>query len=73
MEALGGNTRMVFIAAGMGVYGTGAAPVIARACKEAGLLTVAVVTVPFRSEGPIRMRNAIAASTNCRTMSIRFW
>lgn len=61
MEALGGNTRMVFIAAGMGGgTGTGAAPVIARACKEAGLLTVAVVTVPFRSEGPIRMRNAIA-------------
>ena len=61
MEALGGNTRMVFIAAGMGGgTGTGATPVIARACKEAGLLTVAVVTVPFRSEGPIRMRSAIA-------------
>ncbi len=61
MESLGGNTRMVFIAAGMGGgTGTGATPVIARACKEAGLLTVAVVTVPFRSEGPIRMRNAIA-------------
>ena len=48
MDALSGNTRMVFITAGMGGgTGTGATPVIAKACKDAGYLTVAVVT--FRS------------------------
>lgn len=60
MKALGGNTRMVFITTGMGGgTGTGAAPVIARACKEAGLLTIAVVTIPFKSEGKIRIKNAV--------------
>ncbi|MEE4215276.1 MAG: cell division protein FtsZ [Bacteroidales bacterium] len=60
LEALGGNTRMVFITTGMGGgTGTGAAPVIARACKEAGLLTIAVVTIPFKSEGKIRIKNAV--------------
>lgn len=60
MHALSGNTRMVFITTGMGGgTGTGATPVIARACKEAGLLTIAVVTIPFKSEGKIRIRNAV--------------
>ncbi|MBG0857889.1 MAG: cell division protein FtsZ [Bacteroidales bacterium] len=60
MKALGGNTRMVFITTGMGGgTGTGAIPVIARACKEAGLLTIAVVTIPFKSEGKVRIRYAI--------------
>lgn len=60
MSALGGNTRMVFITTGMGGgTGTGAAPVIARACKDAGLLTIAVVTIPFKSEGKIRITNAV--------------
>lgn len=60
MDALGGNTRMVFLTTGMGGgTGTGAIPVIARACKEAGLLTIAVVTIPFKSEGKIRIRYAI--------------
>lgn len=60
MNALSGNTRMVFITTGMGGgTGTGATPVIARACKEAGLLTIAVVTIPFKSEGKIRIRNAV--------------
>ncbi len=60
LKALGGNTRMVFITTGMGGgTGTGSAPVIARACKEAGLLTIAVVTIPFKSEGKIRIKNAI--------------
>ncbi|MBN1388313.1 MAG: cell division protein FtsZ [Bacteroidales bacterium] len=60
LKALGGNTRMVFITTGMGGgTGTGAAPVIARACKEAGLLTIAVVTIPFKSEGKIRIKNAV--------------
>jgi cell division protein FtsZ len=50
---------MVFIAAGMGGgTGTGAAPVIARAAREQGILTVGVVTKPFHFEGAHRMRIA---------------
>src|ERR1700733_2295178 len=50
---------MVFIASGMGGgTGSGAAPVIARTAKEAGILTVAVVTKPFFFEGNQRMRIA---------------
>src|SRR5512136_2868716 len=60
MEALSGNTKMVFITAGMGGgTGTGATPVIAKACKDAGYLTVAVVTIPFRSELSQRIKLAI--------------
>ena len=45
------GTEMVFITAGMGGgTGTGAAPVVARAAKEAGVLTVGVVTIPFKFE-----------------------
>ena len=45
------STEMVFITAGMGGgTGTGAAPVVARAAKEAGVLTVGVVTIPFKIE-----------------------
>jgi cell division protein FtsZ len=58
MEQLQGS-HMVFIAAGMGGgTGTGAAPVIARAVREAGILTVGVVTKPFSLEGDRRMRVA---------------
>jgi cell division protein FtsZ len=60
MEALSGNTKMVFITTGMGGgTGTGATPVIAKACKEVGLLTIAVVTIPFKSEGKVRIKQAI--------------
>jgi cell division protein FtsZ len=60
MQALGGS-NMVFITAGMGGgTGTGAAPVIARAAREAGILTVGVVTKPFHFEGSHRMRLAEA-------------
>jgi len=60
MKALSGNTKMVFITAGMGGgTGTGAAPVIAKACKDAGWLTVAVITIPFKSEGKVRIGQAI--------------
>ena len=53
------STHMVFITAGMGGgTGTGAAPVIARAAREAGMLTVGVVTKPFHFEGVHRMRLA---------------
>jgi len=55
------GSHMAFIAAGMGGgTGTGAAPAIARAAKEAGILTVAVVTKPFQFEGAHRMRLAEA-------------
>ncbi|MGQ8336383.1 cell division protein FtsZ [Sunxiuqinia sp. A32] len=54
------STKMVFITAGMGGgTGTGAAPVIAEACKELGLLTVGIVTLPFRNEGRRRIKQAI--------------
>lgn len=57
-EALRG-AHMVFITAGMGGgTGTGAAPVVARAAREQGILTVAVVTKPFAFEGNRRMRAA---------------
>ena len=53
------DTDMVFITAGMGGgTGTGAAPIVAEAAKEQGILTVAVVTKPFGFEGPRRMRAA---------------
>jgi cell division protein FtsZ len=53
------SVNMVFIAAGMGGgTGTGAAPVIARAAREMGILTVGVVTKPFHFEGSRRMRLA---------------
>ncbi|HET9537904.1 MAG: cell division protein FtsZ [Mesorhizobium sp.] len=58
MDQLSG-THMCFVTAGMGGgTGTGAAPVIARAAREAGILTVAVVTTPFTFEGSRRMRLA---------------
>ncbi len=53
------GTNMCFITAGMGGgTGTGAAPVIARAAREQGILTVGVVTKPFNFEGAHRMRTA---------------
>ncbi len=59
-QALGENTKMVFITAGMGGgTGTGGAPVIAEACRELGLLTVGIVTIPFRNEGRRRIKQAI--------------
>src|SRR5262249_35798751 len=61
------GAHMVFIAAGMGggtgtgaAPGTGAAYVFARAAKELGILTIAIVTKPFQFEGSQRMRNAEA-------------
>jgi cell division protein FtsZ len=56
---LNDNTKMVFITAGMGGgTGTGAAPVIAEAAKELGILTVGIVTVPFAFEGKKRKLQA---------------
>ena len=58
LDTLSG-AHMVFITAGMGGgTGTGAAPIIARAAREMGILTVGVITKPFQFEGPRRMRVA---------------
>jgi len=60
IDVLKENTNMVFITAGMGGgTGTGAAPVIAQACRSLNILTIAVVTVPSRSEGRKRFDQAI--------------
>ena len=54
-----GRADMVFITCGLGGgTGTGSAPIIARLAKEAGSLTIGVVTLPFSVEGLIRMENA---------------
>ncbi len=56
----GEETKMIFITAGMGGgTGTGAAPEVARIAKEMGILTVAIVTLPFKFEGTKRMRLAL--------------
>jgi len=53
------ETDMVFVTAGLGGgTGTGAAPIVAEIAREAGALTVGVVTKPFLFEGKVRMRNA---------------
>lgn len=58
---------MVFVTCGMGGgTGTGAAPVIANAAKEMGILTVGVVTKPFRFEAKTRMNNALAGIENLK-------
>lgn len=55
------NYNMVFVTCGMGGgTGTGAAPVVAKIAKDLGILTVGVVTKPFRFEARARMTNAIA-------------
>jgi len=59
-EVLSHNTKMVFITAGMGGgTGTGAAPIIAEEARDLGILTVGIVTLPFRFEGKRRMTQAI--------------
>ena len=57
---LNDGTRMAFITAGMGGgTGTGAAPVIAKVSKEMGILTVGIVTIPFRFEGNRKIDQAL--------------
>lgn len=59
-KAIGEKTKMVFITAGMGGgTGTGAGPVIAKACRDLDLLTIGIVTLPFRNEGRRRILQAI--------------
>ena len=55
------NTKMAFITVGMGGgTGTGGAPIIAKICKDLGILTVGIVTTPFAFEGPRRQKQAEA-------------
>ncbi len=57
---LNDGTKMVFITAGMGGgTGTGAAPLIAKTAKEMGILTVGIVTIPFRWEGNKKIDQAL--------------
>lgn len=61
IESMLKGTDMIFITAGMGGgTGTGAAPIVAEIAKDMGILTVAVVTKPFKFEGARRMHNAEA-------------
>ena len=63
-KILDNNTKMLFITAGMGGgTGTGAAPVIASMAKKKGILTVGVVTIPFRNQGNETMSKAIDGIT----------
>ncbi|HQK36595.1 MAG TPA: cell division protein FtsZ [Bacteroidales bacterium] len=64
---LASNTKMIFITAGMGGgTGTGASPVIAKAAREMDILTVAIVTIPFPFEGPLRLDQAIKGINELR-------
>jgi cell division protein FtsZ len=61
---------MVFITVGLGGgTGTGAAPIIAKAAREEGSLTIAIVTLPFAAEGAIRMENAEAGLERLRDVA----
>ncbi|MEM3412285.1 MAG: cell division protein FtsZ [archaeon] len=65
-----GDSNLVFIACGLGGgTGTGSAPIIAQTAKEKGALTIAVVTLPFSSEGKRRMNNALEGLKNLKKAS----
>ena len=67
LNVVANGTKMLFITAGMGGgTGTGAAPVIAQAVKERGILTVAIVTMPFKFEGQRRHNQAIEGITELK-------
>lgn len=64
---LADGTKMLFITAGMGGgTGTGAAPIIAKAAKEMDILTVAIVTLPFKFEGHRRQKQALEGLENLK-------
>ncbi|MFW5965227.1 MAG: cell division protein FtsZ [Halodesulfurarchaeum sp.] len=64
------NSDMVFVTAGLGGgTGTGSAPVVAKAAREAGALTIAVVTTPFTAEGEVRRTNAEAGLERLRDVA----
>src|SRR4028119_1521773 len=62
------NTKMAFITAGMGGgTGTGGAPIIAKICKDLGVLTVGIVTTPFSYEGRKRQMQAEEGIKNLKS------
>jgi len=64
-KVLSQKTKMVFVTAGMGGgTGTGAAPIIAEAARDQGVLTVGIVTIPFRFEGKKRIEQALEGISN---------
>jgi cell division protein FtsZ len=66
-ELIANNTQMVFVTAGMGGgTGTGAAPIIAEAARQANVLTVGIVTLPFAFEGKKRRMQAITGIEEMR-------
>ena len=68
-ESIAGSD-MVFVTAGLGGgTGTGSAPVVAKAAKERGALTIAVVTTPFTAEGEVRRTNAEAGLERLRDVA----
>ncbi|RQG94337.1 cell division protein FtsZ [Natrarchaeobius chitinivorans] len=68
-EAIDGSD-MVFVTAGLGGgTGTGSAPVVAKAAREAGALTISIVTTPFTAEGEVRRTNAEAGLERLRDVS----
>lgn len=72
LKALMEGADMVFVTCGMGGgTGTGAAPIVAGAAKEMGILTVGVVTKPFRFEAKTRMNNALMGIENLKKMWTR--
>jgi cell division protein FtsZ len=70
IRAVVSGSDMVFIAVGLGGgTGTGVAPVVAKAAREEGALTIAIVTLPFSAEGAIRMENAEAGLERLRDVA----
>ena len=66
-DTLNDDTNMVFITAGMGGgTGTGAGPVVARIAKEAGMLTIGIVTIPFFFEGERKILKALEGAEEMR-------
>jgi cell division protein FtsZ len=66
-QLLSDGTRMLFVTAGMGGgTGTGAAPVVAGLAKEMGILTIGIVTAPFKFEGPGKIAQAEKGIENMR-------
>ncbi|MCO8267752.1 cell division protein FtsZ [Haloferax prahovense] len=64
------GSDMVFVTAGLGGgTGTGSAPVVAKAARESGALTIAIVTTPFTAEGEVRRTNAEAGLERLRDVS----
>ncbi len=60
LTSLVAGSDLVFVTAGMGGgTGTGAAPVVAKVCKDLGILTVCIVTLPFEFEGSKKMQSAL--------------